>query len=398
MGKFADILEKYWSILFGHEETDDNPEETAGVSYVFLDVVDFSKRSVEAQTDIVKGLNKIVKRSVGAFDISRSDVIYLPTGDGICICLLELRQRIEIPVRLAAEILRRIHEHNLTEVAGDVTRHFQVRIGVNENNDHIVTDVNRRKNLAGAGINMAQRVMSLADGNQILVSQVVQDKLQPRKQFENAFREFEGVIKHGKKIRVFQFLGWTGLEGKESWLNTETPHSLASTSGNANSSSDESDRIFIQPEYDIRGLWRYTCLSMEGDLQHGGSCEIKLVTNRLKNIEFQIFGERRWHGKTLSDGKVVAETLRASLGWQSLWSVIQDDRWFRFGYIVQTANHNVIGMGEFQLPKGSEPPSVCVGTYYQLPPTDPRRGRIRLDRIKTAEEANQPVEADRTTV
>lgn len=178
---------------------------TDSVKYVFLDVVRFSTaRSVEAQTDIVDSLNAIVRESVGEQTDSSDETIFLPTGDGICIALLSPPAKYDIHLRIALDILTRIFDHNTPNP--DPMRKFEVRVGLNENVDNIVTDINKKKNVAGAGVNIAQRVMSLADEGQILVGQTVFETLCQREKYMKSFRPFEATVKHGVKLRVHQFL------------------------------------------------------------------------------------------------------------------------------------------------------------------------------------------------
>jgi hypothetical protein len=97
-------------------------------------------------------------------------------------------------------------------------RQFEARIGINANVDNLVVDVNGRKNLAGAGINLAQRVMSTADGNQIMVGQPVFETLVQREKYLGAFRPYPARIKHGIILPVYQFVE----EGHEG-LSLEVP-------------------------------------------------------------------------------------------------------------------------------------------------------------------------------
>jgi len=148
--------------------------------YIFIDVVQFSKRSAEAQSDIVKSFNEIVHQVLDKHNVNKDnddDCILIPTGDGMCISLLSQDLPYDTHIQIALSTLKSISEHN--EATENETRRFQVRIGINQNTDILVTDINGRKNVAGAGINMASRVMDKADGGQILVSQAVHHELQP---------------------------------------------------------------------------------------------------------------------------------------------------------------------------------------------------------------------------
>jgi class 3 adenylate cyclase len=190
--------------------------QTCPVKYLFLDVVGFThNRSVESQSDIVSYLNTIVLDSIKKCDIPIEKCIFLPTGDGICIALLNVEDPFDIHIQLAISIVASIHEHN--EKTQDAMRRFEVRIGINSNTDNLVTDINLRQNLAGAGINIAARVMSKADANQILVSDSVHETLRYREQYMEAFKRYDSIVKHQQPLRVYQLIqdGHIGLNTVE---------------------------------------------------------------------------------------------------------------------------------------------------------------------------------------
>lgn len=94
-------------------------------------------------------------------------------------------------------------------------RRFHIRIGINENRDNLVTDVNGSKNVAGLGINEAQRIMDQADAGNILVGRTVYDRLRQREKYQKKFLGFEVTIKHKQKIDVYQF-----VDSSISYLNS----------------------------------------------------------------------------------------------------------------------------------------------------------------------------------
>lgn len=203
---------------------------TPFVKYLYLDVVGFSKRTAEAQVDVITALNRIATRVVAALPShelhqveayatvigTRERQIYLPTGDGLCICLLDPLWPYDVHLHVGLEILRLVDEWN--EAQTDDQRRFQVRIGLNHNYDNLVVDINNRPNLAGAGINYSQRVMNFADGNQILVSEAVYDVLRYRERYAHSFRRYAGVAKHGVNLNVYQF-----IDGSFPFLSSDSP-------------------------------------------------------------------------------------------------------------------------------------------------------------------------------
>jgi hypothetical protein len=224
---------------------------TVPAKHIFLDVVDYSReRSVEAQSYIIAFLNKIVLLSLTKNLISEDQRLLLPTGDGICISLLNVVTPYDIHIKLALSIIKYIRHfegHDVDEInekSADkevVTfvhvrndeeylsrirmREFEVRIGIDANIDNVVTDINGRQNIAGAGINMAQRIMGLADGSQILVSQNVFNELRHREKYIRSFRDLPStMVKHGTYVKPYQFIS-EGCEG----LNKDRPKAFEVT-------------------------------------------------------------------------------------------------------------------------------------------------------------------------
>lgn len=175
------------------------------VKYVFLDVVGYSRRIVEIQARIISALNEIVRAALDEYTIGGTDRVLIPTGDGLCIGLLTATDdNYDLPVRVALSILRRLAKHN--EHSGEDDS-FQVRIGIDQNVDNLVTDINGNLNVAGTGINMAARIMDLADSNQILVSQTVHSELYTRELYHSKLRKLPVVnVKHGVPLQVFQYV------------------------------------------------------------------------------------------------------------------------------------------------------------------------------------------------
>jgi class 3 adenylate cyclase len=185
------------------------------VRYIYLDVVGFThKRSVEVQVDIINALNGIVRDAVDQ-NLPRDSVIYIPVGDGICIALFGKGVNYDSHICIALDILARIYAHNQS-VKGMCK--FNVRIGINQNEDNIIKDINGNINVVGAGVNLTQRIMSFADGNQILVSRSVYDTLDCRQKYMGKFRPYIAQAKHGVRLDLFQYIDETITE-----LNKNVP-------------------------------------------------------------------------------------------------------------------------------------------------------------------------------
>lgn len=135
--------------------------KTSICSIVFLDIVAYSQMPVSDQSDYKDRFNALINEALK--DVAQNDRIILDTGDGAAITLLgEPEHALFAALTLRDGILK-----NNLSYPDDL---LLVRIGVNLGPVRIVKDINDRLNVIGDGINVAQRVMSFAEPNQILVS------------------------------------------------------------------------------------------------------------------------------------------------------------------------------------------------------------------------------------
>jgi len=137
---------------------------------LFVDVVGYSKLSGEDQRTVVRQLNDIV-RATPEFRTAEAagQLMRLPAGDGMALVFFASP---EAPVQCALEISRALKEYP----------NVQLRMGVNSGPINQVDDVNDRTSVSGAGINMAERVMSCGDaGHILLASRVAEDLAQYEK-------------------------------------------------------------------------------------------------------------------------------------------------------------------------------------------------------------------------
>ena len=187
---------------------------TGPAKYVFLDIVGFTRgRFAEAQDDIVRELKWIVLGCMKG--VPRDIPIYLPTGDGLCIVMQCITTLFDLHLKTALRILEAIADYN--DTVSDPQRQFAVRVGVNQNTDLFYFDINGRKNVAGAGINIASRLMDEAGPSQILVGRADFDELSQRERYSNSFRYHPFVDKHGTEIDAYQYIG------THRGLNTDPP-------------------------------------------------------------------------------------------------------------------------------------------------------------------------------
>src|ERR1700738_3324676 len=159
---------------------------------LFIDIVAYSKMATDDQRAAVEKLNQIVQttdefRKAG----SENQLLKLATGDGMALIFYHSP---EDPVECALEISRAIKEQH---------SNLRLRMGVHSGPVSGVVDVNDRANVAGAGINMAQRVMDCGDAGHILLSKRVADDLEQFKHWRpHLYHIGECEVKHGDKIEL----------------------------------------------------------------------------------------------------------------------------------------------------------------------------------------------------
>jgi TolB-like protein/class 3 adenylate cyclase/Flp pilus assembly protein TadD len=158
---------------------------------LLIDVVGYSKLLVNEQIELLRELNGAV-RNTPSFQAAEKDgkLIRLPTGDGMA--LLFLRSP-EEPARCALEISQALKSHPK----------IQLRMGVHSGPVNQVSDVNDRVNVAGAGFNVAQRVMDCGDAGHILLSKHVADDLAQYRHWKPHFQDLgECEVKHGLRLHI----------------------------------------------------------------------------------------------------------------------------------------------------------------------------------------------------
>src|ERR1043166_7679428 len=157
---------------------------------LFMDIVGFSKLMVDEQSDASHRLNQIV-RNTEQFRAAEAEnkLIRLPTGDGM---VLVFYTGPEAPARRAMEIGRALKDAS-----------FGLGWGIHSGPINKVSDVNDRSNLAGTGINMAQRVMDCGDAGHILLSKRVTEDLEQHSKWRPRLHDLgEFEVKHGVKIDI----------------------------------------------------------------------------------------------------------------------------------------------------------------------------------------------------
>jgi len=159
---------------------------------LFMDVVGYSKLLVNEQREVVDQLNQIVRKTAQFRKSEASGkLISIPSGDGMALVFF---QSPEEPVQCALEISRALKNHPS----------LRLRMGVHSGPVDQVKDVNERSNVAGAGINTAQRVMDCGDAGHILVSKRVADDLAQDILWQPHLHDLgECEVKHGVGVHIF---------------------------------------------------------------------------------------------------------------------------------------------------------------------------------------------------
>jgi TolB-like protein/class 3 adenylate cyclase/Tfp pilus assembly protein PilF len=159
---------------------------------LFVDIVAYSKMASDDQRAAIEQLNQIVQ-STDEFrkEESENRLLKLATGDGMALIFYHSP---EDPVECALEISRAIKEQR---------SNLRLRMGVHSGPVSGVVDVNGRANVAGAGINTAQRVMDCGDAGHILLSKRVAEDLEQFKHWRpHLYHLGECEAKHGEKIEI----------------------------------------------------------------------------------------------------------------------------------------------------------------------------------------------------
>jgi len=163
---------------------------------LFIDIVGYSKLLIGEQCELVRELKEVVAGSeqVRAAENERK-LVSLPTGDGV---VLVFRNGAEAPAQCALEIAHAVKKYPK----------LRLRMGIHSGPVNVVNDVNNRANIAGAGINIAQRVLDCGDAGHILLSKHVAEDLEPYARWRPYLHELgECEVKHGARISLVNLCG-----------------------------------------------------------------------------------------------------------------------------------------------------------------------------------------------
>src|SRR6478735_1607605 len=182
---------------------------------LFIDIVGYSKLLINEQSEQIQTLREIV-RGTEQFRLAEAQgkLVRLPTGDGAA---LVFRTNVEAPALCALEISKELKNHS----------DLHVRMGIHSGPVNEITDLNEQANIAGAGINIAQRVMDCGDAGHILVSKHVAEDLEHYARWQPHLHDFgEYEVKHGLRLVLVNLysdeVGNSQLPAKFQALKKET--------------------------------------------------------------------------------------------------------------------------------------------------------------------------------
>jgi class 3 adenylate cyclase len=169
-----------------------NKEIELEIAYVlFIDIVGYSKLVTAEQRRLLELLNRIVRDSQHFRKAETNHrLVTVPTGDGMALVFYNTP---EAPVECALEISSAAKEHP----------ELNLRMGMHSGPVSGVVDVSGRANIAGAGINISQRVMDCGDAGHILVSKHMAEDLEQYGQWKRHLHDLGEIeVKHGARVSV----------------------------------------------------------------------------------------------------------------------------------------------------------------------------------------------------
>jgi TolB-like protein/class 3 adenylate cyclase/Tfp pilus assembly protein PilF len=215
---------------------DDKPDLRLEIAHVlFIDIVGYSKLLINEQRESLQELNDVV-RATEAFRAAEAaaQLSKIPTGDGMA---LVFSTTPDAPVQCALQISKALKGRP----------DLRVRMGVHSGPVSAVTDVNNRSNIAGGGINMAQRVMDCGDAGHILLSKRVAEDLAHYRQWRSSLHELgECRVKHDVTVSVVNlYTDEAGNAALPAKFAAAQQNSVAAASVATASSSRKSNSLLI---------------------------------------------------------------------------------------------------------------------------------------------------------
>jgi len=216
-----------------------NDTRTWMASVLFLDIIGYSKVPVNQQLDIKVHFNELVTKQIGSLD--PNDCIRLDTGDGVAICYLGDPEKM-----YAIACYLRDAFVSMKNGAG---QQYEVRQGLNLGAVKVVVGINNERNCVGVGINDAERIMSFAAPNQLLVSKSYFDVVNSLSAEYSSQLKHIGTRsdKHDKQHEVYELsVELVRVTSSEPANDTSSHQITSSSDGNA---LDAKTLEHLQKEY-----------------------------------------------------------------------------------------------------------------------------------------------------
>jgi len=188
---------------------------------LFMDIVGYTKHSVDQQMMLKQSFSTLVTDALRG--LPKEDCIKLDTGDGLAMCYLGAPE----DVLYVAVGLR----DAFVDISDVCETCYSVRMGINLGPVKILEDINRQRNAIGDGINAAQRIMSFAKPNQLLVSRAYYEVISCLSDDNPKMFAYFGVHsdKHVRKYDVYEVLG--KQNGEQSAVDADKEESTVACAG-----------------------------------------------------------------------------------------------------------------------------------------------------------------------
>jgi|GEM_PF-3272358 class 3 adenylate cyclase len=196
---------EHWIKYFLSRFHKDPDKKASHIYCIGFDIVGFSRpeRTADIQKQMVDTIQSIIENAATLKTVKRKDVIFLPTGDGMFICLNDTIKDPIIVLKLAQEIQLTLKKINgRTE---SVNEHIVIRMGIHSGTCINYTDINYTQNLAGPAINTTRRIMDIGKDWQILCSHAIYDNIG---KLDHVFKDYFSNVgyirdKHKETINIY---------------------------------------------------------------------------------------------------------------------------------------------------------------------------------------------------
>jgi class 3 adenylate cyclase len=306
---------------------------------LFTDIVAYSRLPMDRQEQALLRLQEAVRATQEFKRAQISDqLIRLPTGDGMALVFFG---DVAAPVRCALELHRILRQWP----------EMKLRMGIHTGPVYRVEDINAARNVAGGGINIAQRVMDCGDAGHILISKSVADVLDQVSTWKTALHDLgETEVKHGVRVHLYNL--YTDEDG-----NREPPQKLRTAQRVAAAERSESKKMKLSLEVVAAAVIAALVVSTLIYFLHGVSEFLKSTFGAslafLGTLVVAFLGYRQWkkqqdltrYGSFLSERQTAYKDL-----WQKLEAVhlsvrSEEFREKEFHELVRAVNIHMIHAG-----------------------------------------------------